>query len=345
MKTGDRISEGYYGKLLSAKAHFEVPGRIAWIFQRVQGSTILDIGCSQGIVSILLARAGKKVTGIDIDGDSIEYAKEELAAESDSTRERLTLIHGDALQQAFEEHSFDTVIIEQLIEYVPEPEALLDLARRVCKPDGRVIITTPFGLPEHPDHERTFYLYGFAVLVSHFYILRELDIVGKYIAFLGEPQKTKGTDLRQKSMISQEWHRKIHHLSEREFEQVEIMHRIILSARSSLITVLQDRIEDYKANKQALQSTIEGLKNRVDDLKNDKQTLQNRIIRLQNEHSEKIKALRASVTFRVGEVLVSAVRPSKATIALPFRLWRIYRNYKSKRGYRSILAGKKVKNG
>jgi len=333
MKTGDRTSEGYYGKHLNTKAYFDASERRAWICQQVLGSTVLDIGCSQGIVSILLARAGKNVTGIDIDGDSIEYAREELAAESDSTRERLTLIHGDALQQAFEGNSFDTVIIEQLIEYVPEPEALLDLARRVCESNGRVIITTPFGLPEHPDHERTFYLYRFAVLVSHFYILKELDIVGKYIVFSGESPKTNDTNLSKTPVINQEWHRRIHQLSEREFEQSEIMHRIILSERSSLIAVLQDRMEDYKADKRALQNRIEGLRNRIEDLKNrieslksDKQTLQNKIIRLR----EKIEAMRASVTFRVGEVLVSAVRPSKATIALPFGLWRIYRDYRSK---------------
>ncbi len=338
MKTGNRTSEVYYGTPLSEKAHFEAPGRIAWTCQRVKGSTILDIGCNQGIVSVLLARAGKRVTGIDISGDSIEYAKEELTAESDSTRERLTLVHGDALHQALEEHSFDTVIIERLIEYVPEPEALLGLARRVCKPNGRVIITTPFGLPEHPDYQRTFYLYRFAILVSKFYMLRELDIVGKYIVFLGESPKTNDADLSKRPAINQDWHRRIHQLSEREFEQSEIMHRIILSERSNLLTVLQDRIEDYKADKQALQSRIEGLKDmieglrgRIEGLKGEKQTLQNRIIKLQNEHSEKIKALRDSVTFRVGEALVSAVRPSKATIALPFRLWRIYRDYRAKK--------------
>lgn len=324
MKTGDRISEGSYGKLLSVKAHFEAPESIAWICQRVRGSRVLDIGCSKGIASILLARADKNVTRIGSNRDSIEYSKEELAAESDSTRERLTLIHGDALQQAFEERSFDTVIIEQLIEHVPEPEAFLELARRVCKPNGRVIITTPFGLPERLGHERTFYLYRFAVLVSHFCKFKELDIVGKYIAFSGEPLKTNNTGLSKTPVLNQEWHRRIHQVSERKFEQVEIKHNITLLAQSSMIKALENKIEGLKSDKQTLQS-------RIEDLKSDKQTLQSRIIRLQNEYSEKIKALRASVTFRVGEALVGAVRPSKATIALPFKLWRIYRDYKSKK--------------
>jgi len=341
MKTGDRTSESYYGKHLNTKAYFDASERRAWICQQVRGSTVLDIGCGQGIASILLARAGKKVIGVNIDGDSIEYAREELAAESDSTRELITLIHGDVLQQAFEKHSFDTVIIEQLIEYVPEPEAFLELARRVCKPDGRVIITTLFGLPGYPDHERTFYLYRFAVLASQFYTFKELDIVGKYIAFSGEPKKNNDANLSKPPAINQEWHRRVHQLSEREFEQVELRYHVNLLARSSMVTALQSRIEDLRNDKQKLQSRIEDLKSRIEDLKSriadlksDKQILQDKIIRLRTEHAEKIKAVKGSVTFRTGEALVGAVRPSKDTVTLPFKLWRIYRDYRSKKAHR-----------
>jgi 2-polyprenyl-6-hydroxyphenyl methylase/3-demethylubiquinone-9 3-methyltransferase len=330
MKIGDKSSEVHDGIPLSVKAPLEAPDRIGWICQRVQGSTILDIGCSQGIVSILLARAGKKVIGIDVDGDAIEYAREELTAESGSTRKLITLIHGDALQQAFEENSFDTVIVEQLIEYTPDPEALLDLASNLCKSNGRIIITTPFGLPGHPDYERTCYLYRFIILVSSFCIVKELDIVSKYIVFSGEPQKEKNTGPARTPVISEELHRRIHQLSEREFEQLEIAHHITLLARSNMVTALQGRIDDIKSDKQALQSTMESLKHRIEGLRSDRQTLQDKIVRLRNEHSQKIEAIRASVSFQVGEALVRAVRPSKATITLPLRLWRIYQGYKSK---------------
>jgi predicted nuclease with TOPRIM domain len=115
-------------------------------------------------------------------------------------------------------------------------------------------------------------------------------------------------------------------------------------AHPTRIKTIQNRIEDYKTDKQLLQSIVESLKidqkklqsrieelnSRIEDLKGDRQSLQSKIIRLRNEHSKKIEEVRASVTFRVGEALVGAVRPSKATIALPFKLWRIYRGYKSR---------------
>jgi ubiquinone/menaquinone biosynthesis C-methylase UbiE len=331
MKADGRTGDSYYGKLLSTKVHFEAQGRLAWICERAQGSTILDIGCSQGIVSLLLARAGKKVIGIDVDRDAIEYARKELTAESDSTRELITLIHGDALQQAFEHHSFDTVIINKSIEYAMEPEAVLDLARTICKPNGKVIITVPYGLPDHPDYESIFYLYRFAVLVSNFYKFKELDVIGKYIAFLGEPKENEDTGISETPLLDQEWQRRIHQLSELEFQQLEIRHQISLMAHSSRIRALQNKIVDYKADKHLLQITIESLENRIENLKRNKQALQETAARLRIEHSAKIVAIRASVTFQVGEALVSAMRPSKSTIGLPLRLWRIYRNYKSKK--------------
>jgi len=338
MKIDDINSRSYYSRLLNTKVQFEAQGRVAWICQRVRGSTVLDIGCGKGIVSILLARAKRKVIGIDTDGDSIEYARKELTVESDSTREHLTLIHGDVLQQASEERSFDTVIIEQLIEYVPEPEALLDLARHLCKPNGRIIITTPFGLPEQPDYSRIFYLYSFAVLMSHFYELKELDVVSKCIAFSGEPREKPNTDNSKTQLLDQKWHQRIHELSEGQFEQLEMKHHIALLAHSTSVRVLQNKIADYKTEKQLLQSTIESLKidkqtlkGKIENLKNDKQVLQEKIIRLRREHSQKMQAIRASATFRIGEALVVAARPSKATIALPLRLWRIYRDYKLKK--------------
>ncbi|MFC1964499.1 methyltransferase domain-containing protein [Chloroflexota bacterium] len=409
MGNADRINEVYYGKILSKKAHAIAQERVAWICGRVRGSKVLDIGCSQGIVSILLARVGKKVTGIDINGDSIEYAKKELAAESDSTREQLNFIYGDTLQQGFEENSFDTVIMGQFIEHVPEPEAFLELARRVCKPDGRVIITTPHGLLDSPEHIHTFYLYHFCSIVSPFFAFKELDIVGKRICFLGDPKKDRGTnEYCAKPVIDEQWHMRIHELSESEFGRVEKEKHEQLSARTRRMEKLQSKIEDLENDKQTLQSRIENLENnkqtlqskiedlendkqtlqsrienlendkqtlqskiedlendkqtlqsrienlendkqtlqsrienlendkqtlrsRISGLKNDKQTLQSRVIDLKNSYSEKNKALHASLRFRLAEALASAVPPSIATLALPFRLWRIYRDHRSRK--------------
>lgn len=321
--TVDRINEVYYGKILNAKAHAVARERVAWICQRVRGSAVLDIGCSQGIVSILLARAGKTVTGIDINKESIEYATRELASEDESTRQRVNFIHGDALHQSLKENGFDTVIMGQLLEHVPEPEAFLALARRVCKPDGRVIITVPFGLLDHPDHIHTFYLYSFCSFISPFFSLEELNIIGKRICFLGSLAETNRADeCDTEPAIGEQWHRRIHELSEAEFGRMEREGQQQLSTRQRRIERLETKIDLLENDKQALETKIEGLKT-------DKQALQNRIIAIKSEYSEKNKVMYTSVAFKVGKAMIAAVRPSKATIALPFRLWRIYRDFRS----------------
>ena len=47
--------------------------RIRWICSKVESSVVIDIGCSTGVVSILLVREGFEVVGVDFDNDRIEY--------------------------------------------------------------------------------------------------------------------------------------------------------------------------------------------------------------------------------------------------------------------------------
>ena len=59
----DRVTEAYYGKM-GQQFMRETQERIHWICNNVQGRSVLDVGCSQGIVPILLAREGINVIGI-----------------------------------------------------------------------------------------------------------------------------------------------------------------------------------------------------------------------------------------------------------------------------------------
>ena len=61
---------------LGEKFQEQVKKRISWIVEQVgDHDPVWDIGCSQGITSILLAQKGKHVTGIDIQPESIEFAQ------------------------------------------------------------------------------------------------------------------------------------------------------------------------------------------------------------------------------------------------------------------------------
>ena len=61
-------------------------------------------------------------------------------------------VWGDATDLPFGDGSFDTVVMFQTLEHIPEPARALSEAHRVLRPGGVIVITTPFmwGLHEQP---------------------------------------------------------------------------------------------------------------------------------------------------------------------------------------------------
>ena len=91
----DRISEVYYGGLSSERLTRRARDRIHWMCKNVIGDKVLDIGCSQGIASILLGREGYSVVGIDTNSAAIEFANTDLAKEAEEVQARVTFIEAD----------------------------------------------------------------------------------------------------------------------------------------------------------------------------------------------------------------------------------------------------------
>lgn len=103
----------------------------------VSGRKILDIGCGEGIITSKLN--GNEVIGIDISKNAIKYAKQHFE------NERVKFAVASALQLPFADNSFDCVCAFEVIEHLT-PEDMhkcLKEIRRVCKTEGRVIISTP----------------------------------------------------------------------------------------------------------------------------------------------------------------------------------------------------------
>lgn len=75
-----------------------------------------------------------ELVGIDISPGMLERAR------SKPCRVPLTLLEMDAQRMSFPDHSFDTVLATCVFCTVPDPVAGLREARRVCKPDGRILL-------------------------------------------------------------------------------------------------------------------------------------------------------------------------------------------------------------
>ncbi len=178
----DRVNDAYYGKLgESFKA--KTRKRIDWIVEQVQGKTALDVGCSQGIVPILLARKGLSVLGIDIDNKVVVNANAAKKNEPQSVQKNLKFIKNDFLKSNLDGRKYDTIIFSEFLEHLYEPELFIKRASELTSINGRLIITVPFGINDHPDHRQNFYLLELYEMLSKYYDIDQVIIIEKWIGF------------------------------------------------------------------------------------------------------------------------------------------------------------------
>lgn len=104
-----------------------------------KGKTVLDIGCGAAGKSVYYASAGaEKVYGTDI-VSHYKKAAETLAKEK-CLLEKFEFKLCDAKNLDFAEETFDTIIMNDSMEHVAEPEEVLEECFRVLKPKGRLFI-------------------------------------------------------------------------------------------------------------------------------------------------------------------------------------------------------------
>src|SRR5258708_7512792 len=107
------------------------------------GDPILELGCGTGRITMALAEAGKRITGLDLSERMLERAVKKRAALRVEARERLHLIQGDMARFDLGE-KFRLVIIpfrpfQHLLE-VRQQVDCLDCVRKHLAPGGRLIL-------------------------------------------------------------------------------------------------------------------------------------------------------------------------------------------------------------
>jgi SAM-dependent methyltransferase len=110
----------------------------------------LDIGCSSGLISSIIAPFVGKMIGLEYDIIALRSADQDI-------RRRVQLILGDAMYLPFRESSFDVVICTQVYEHVPDDVQLFDEIYRVLKAGGIVFFSGPNWLfPIEPHYHLPF---------------------------------------------------------------------------------------------------------------------------------------------------------------------------------------------
>lgn len=110
--------------------------RYSWAASLAEDRDVLDAGCGLGWGTALLAERARGATGLDLSPVSIEEAEREYGGLA-NFRE------GDLLDIPFGDDSFDLVVCFEAIEHIEDPDRVLDEMRRVLRPDGLLLASSP----------------------------------------------------------------------------------------------------------------------------------------------------------------------------------------------------------
>lgn len=106
----------------------------------VAGQRVLDFGCGSGSNSVLIARRGAKVCGIDISESLVRMGRDRLR--DNGVEDRAQLLVGSAHDLPFETGSIDVVFGIAILHHL-DLELVSREVHRVLKPGGRAIFQEP----------------------------------------------------------------------------------------------------------------------------------------------------------------------------------------------------------
>lgn len=97
-----------------------------------QGS-LLDVGCSVGILLDVARKNGFDVKGVEVSTWASEFARQK----------GFDVVTGGLLEAAYPEKSFDVVVLNHVLEHILDPVEILLEVKRIMKDDGLLVIGVP----------------------------------------------------------------------------------------------------------------------------------------------------------------------------------------------------------
>jgi SAM-dependent methyltransferase len=131
--TGERFLPGAHGEIWYEHWH-----RYHFAATLVAGLDVLDVACGAGYGSALLARHARRVVGADISAEAIEHARNVYAPVSN-----LEFHRADCAALPFPDATFDAVVSFETIEHIEAQVKFLDEVRRVLRPEGLFVLSSP----------------------------------------------------------------------------------------------------------------------------------------------------------------------------------------------------------
>ncbi len=107
------------------------------LLRHARGKRLLEIGCAYGFLLDYLDQRGWEVQGVEISPLSSEYARNELG---------LDVQTGSVETADLEEHSFDVILLLDVVEHLHRPCDVLRRIRELLSPEGILVVQCPWEL-------------------------------------------------------------------------------------------------------------------------------------------------------------------------------------------------------
>jgi ubiquinone/menaquinone biosynthesis C-methylase UbiE len=107
--------------------------------------TVLDIACGPGLLTCSFARVARHAVGVDITPAMLDQARK---VQHEQALENVSWQRGDVLALPYPDQHFSVVATRFSFHHLQDPLAALKEMKRVCKPDGRIVVADMAPAPD-----------------------------------------------------------------------------------------------------------------------------------------------------------------------------------------------------
>ncbi|MBU6448554.1 MAG: methyltransferase domain-containing protein [Rhodospirillales bacterium] len=204
--SGERLTAALAGQVEIEHYHRYLLAR-----EYCRGMDVLDVASGEGYGTALLSQVAKSVIGVEIDAEVVDAARREF------NRDNLRYEQGNACSLPLKDAVVDVVVSFETLEHFAEHEQFFREIRRVLKPGGLLIISTPdrdayspFNIPPNPFHVKELTAKEFSYLVTgHFKnhaVAAQRAIIGSVILHSESSAKIHAFEKRSDQLIESSDH-------------------------------------------------------------------------------------------------------------------------------------------
>ena len=102
-----------------------------------EDDTVLECACGTGLLTLPMAQKCKKLIATDYSVGMLRQTKKKVAKYSNTKVRKASI-----LEVPFKEDKFDVVVAANVIHLLDEPDKAISELKRVCKPNGKIILPT-----------------------------------------------------------------------------------------------------------------------------------------------------------------------------------------------------------